>query len=90
MIPKPYANWIDEHYPDYLSARGKCREACLWMRQGFPELKVTNGFVSDGEAKQMHWWCLSPDGKIIDPTARQFLDYVTYEEIDDSRHHRNS
>jgi len=38
------------------------------MQEAFPELRRVAGFVG----AQEHFWCVSPTGEIVDPTAGQF------------------
>jgi len=83
--------WIDSRYPDYGSAVGKCAEASHAMAQAFPRLRVTNGEVwlaGCGEPR-LHWWCVAPDGEVIDPTAKQFSHTPAYIEIDQDHPARN-
>lgn len=57
------------------------------MVEQFPELRLVRGFVRGGGH---HWWCVAPNGQIIDPTAAQFGDSLTpadYEEFDESLTH---
>lgn len=78
-----YLNWISEHVPN---AYGKCSEVTLSMVNAFPELRRVRGWyycIIWGE--RMHWWCVAPNGEIIDPTAEQFPSkgsgvYVEHEE----------
>lgn len=66
-LPPQYAAWIDANYPTCASARYRCGTAVQFMIAAFPELRAARGLVY-GE----HWWCIAPDGNIIDPTWRQF------------------
>lgn len=57
--------------------RGTCREATEAMVKAFPELRRVRGHYSWCP----HWWCETPDGTVVDPTARQFTSggvYVEY------------
>lgn len=68
-----YKAWIREHYPAYEDAYGHCAEATTRMVEAFPELRRAKGFYHCpiiGE--RPHWWCVTPDGKIVDPTVCQF------------------
>jgi hypothetical protein len=82
-----YQAWINREYPTCESALAKCKEACHRMKEVFPELQITNGFVHFAFCeKREHWWCKNSRGDIIDPTAIQFLEYIgepvmEYEEI---------
>jgi hypothetical protein len=72
-VKPEYAAWIDATYPTRESAYGQCDEATARMVAAFPELKRVRGHyhcILWGE--RAHWWCVSPEGDIVDPTARQF------------------
>lgn len=72
--------------------RAKCMEYTKAMTAAFPELRRVSGFYTFGEEDgsdteespgEEHWWCVAPDGSIIDPTAAQFFpggNYVEYRE----------
>ena len=69
MLAK-YQEWIKNQNSDVF---GACKARTEEMVAAFPELKRVRGHYYDivwGE--RMHWWCVDPDGNIIDPTARQF------------------
>lgn len=61
-----------------VSLRGSCATATERMVSAFPELRRVRGH-RDGAP---HWWCVAPDGAIVDPTVKQFADTSTghYEE----------
>ena len=68
---------------------GCCESATAEMVASFPELLRVRGHVRmwaspDGDERAWtHWWCLTPDGAIMDPTASQFpspLDYMPFDE----------
>lgn len=85
-----YRQWILENYPTSSEAYGQCRAACQQMKEIFPELTITNGFVLvlGLLEKRTHWWLKAFDKTIIDPTAHQFIKILEYEEIDDSHPER--
>lgn len=62
-----YQAWIDANAPR--DAKGKCREVAERMVRQFPELGVYGCYEADGRG---HAWCLTPEGKVVDPTAHQF------------------
>lgn len=62
-----YQAWIDANVPR--EAKGKCREMAESMARRFPELGVYGVYDMDGSG---HAWCLTPDGKVVDPTGHQF------------------
>lgn len=87
--PKPmdprYAEWIKAYVAknnDFV--RGKCQDACSEMRLQFPELRAAAGFAHVTWGRDQHWWCVAPDGTIVDPTKSQFEFGVVlqYEELD--------
>lgn len=70
------AAWVAEH-----GAFGRCKEAVAAMREAFPELREARGYAIDGRwGMRAHWWCVAPDGAIVDPTAGQFPMLFDYEE----------
>lgn len=79
-----YAEWIEAYVsrqPERF-VRGKCKEACAEMRLQFPELRMASGFVYCTWGRDTHVWCVTPDGKVVDPTLEQFQRVYTYEELD--------
>lgn len=81
MTPPTYADWITAYLAVTPVVRGQCAAATAWMQQSFPELRRTCGFVTDArEHRAEHWWCVAPDGSIVDPTASQYFGIETYEE----------
>lgn len=84
-----YAQWIRDWVaerrsrtlprdcPESLLVRGGCGTATEDMVKAFPELRRVRGHYGSSE----HWWCVTPDGTIVDPTAAQFepgREYVEY------------
>ncbi len=59
---------------DYARFRGKCREMCEDECARDPSLTLVRGhyFCPVWNSDQPHWWCVRPDGEIVDPTAAQF------------------
>lgn len=69
----PYAAWIHEHVPTPEAAFGNCRYISGLMTEFFPELRQVRGFYHCTEwGRRGHWWCVTSDGAIVDPTALQF------------------
>lgn len=88
--PSPYAEWIEAYVtaqPDRF-VRGKCAAATKAMAEVFPELRRTCGFVAAPWGDDQHWWCVAPDGTVVDPTAEQFPYVGGYEEVDLANPHR--
>jgi len=87
-----YDIWINDNYPTPQSARLQCAEATEEMVRVFTELKRVRGLASVAEpfglcpTKTPHWWCVTPEGTVVDPTAHQYPTYiVSYEESDESK-----
>lgn len=79
-----YAEWISWFEVQYdLNVTDMCCEASLEMLNSFPELRRIRGHVigdhpHHGPGVHVHWWCLSPSGDVIDPTASQFSNIIEY------------
>lgn len=87
MTPlEQYAAWIEQYVSAQPSrfVRGKCADATEQMVVAFPELRRACGFVFVQWGRDQHWWCVTPDGTIVDPTAEQFgpCGVCDYEELD--------
>jgi len=71
---------------DYSTFRGKCHEFCAELISKDPTLRLVRGhyYCPISNSRDPHWWCIDVDGKIIDPTARQFPSkgFGEYEEFD--------
>jgi len=87
-----YDGWIANNYPDANAARLQCAEATTKMVEDFPELKRVRGLASVAEPMDLyptrtpHWWCVTPEGSIVDPTAHQFpTRIIKYDEADEAR-----
>jgi hypothetical protein len=66
-----YEKWIADHQP--VDPRGRCADMTKRMAETFPELRRVRGYYTcpiDG--RHSHWWLVTPDGVVIDPTADQF------------------
>ena len=58
---------------DYIKYRGKCKEMSEHLCKEDPTLTLQRGWYECPIwGKQQHWWCTTPEGKIIDPTKDQF------------------
>lgn len=85
-----YAEWIESYVtciPNRF-VRGKCAEATRKMVEEFPELRRACGFVFAPWGEDQHWWCVAPDGSVVDPTREQFPWVGGYEEVDPANPHR--
>ena len=83
-------SWLERNGAVKNGGYGRCRDAAEAMAGEFPELSIVKGHVHCPPPwfKRGHWWCLSKDGDIVDPTAAQFpciFKYEPYTEGDDVR-----
>jgi hypothetical protein len=71
---------------DYSKYRGKCKQYVDKLIEENPKLVAVRGFYHCPVwGKQQHWWAKDEDGKIIDPTVKQFPTKgicAEYEEFD--------
>jgi hypothetical protein len=67
-----FGSWIAERYPTSESAKLQCAEATAAMIDAFPMLRRVRGHVMIGIDFRPHWWCVTPEGEIIDPTVHQW------------------
>jgi hypothetical protein len=73
-----------------ICTRDRCAGATEDMQEAFPELKRVRGYaVVQVPGKKWpyrieHWWMVTPDGTVIDPTVCQFEGLTpTYEPLDE-------
>lgn len=86
-MDKRYGEWIDRHYPSRQSALGDCSAATVKMAAEFPELRRVRGHVHIGLTPYPlpHWWCETPHGERVDPTAHQWpCGVFVYMPVDES------
>ena len=58
---------------DYHKYRGKCKEFSEKLIAKNPNLRLVRGhYCCPIWGEQQHWWCEDENGKVIDPTAKQF------------------
>ena len=81
-----YSEWIKKRFPTHEAALAMCASATQLMVKDFPELIRVRGWVNSvGISKPRHgaehWWCKTADGEIVDPTAAQFPENLTYIEF---------
>lgn len=56
-----------------MALRGKCYEMSAALCANNPALTLVRGhYLCPIWGEQAHWWCVSDDGAIVDPTAEQF------------------
>ena len=72
--PETHHEWIDNNYPDKISALNKCNEAVRKMVNCFADLIVQVGYANG----VYHCWCKDTEGNIIDPTEKQFDGEINY------------
>lgn len=66
-----YKDWIDANVKD--NGYGQCQEMTIAMAIAFPELtRVRGHYYCYGWGEREHWWLITNEGEIIDPTAMQF------------------
>lgn len=80
-----YEAWINS-WLSVNEAYGGCDKATREMVKEFPELRRVAGYyhcVLWG--RRTHWWCVTEDGEVVDPTASQFPSKGKgwYEEVTD-------
>jgi hypothetical protein len=63
-----------ENESDYKKYRGKCKEFCEIELAKDPTLTIVRGhyYCPVWNTNEPHWWLVSTEGKIIDPTKLQF------------------
>lgn len=61
-----YDEWISNY--KYNSTIGMCDAATKEMCRVFPELTRVPGHVYTMRGRLEHWWCVAPDGSVVDPT----------------------
>ena len=61
---------------DYKEFRGRGKELCAAAVEADPTLTLVRGHYFErmwpSDPEQPHWWCVKPDGTIVDPSVRQF------------------
>jgi hypothetical protein len=76
-----YEEWIVVNVND---PHNTCRQWAHAMVEWFPELAIARGwYVEPLLGRVEHWWCLTPSGTVIDPTAAQFPTGGEYEPVTD-------
>jgi hypothetical protein len=87
-----YARWMADYVTSvggHKKTHGKCGAATTSMVEAFPELRAVYGHIETSWGRRSHWWCVTPDGDVLDPTIGQFdALFGEYEELlegDDER-----
>ena len=66
-----YLKWIDLNVSE--DGYGKCSEITLMMERKFPELhRVRGHYYCLIWGERTHWWLVTQNGDIVDPTKEQF------------------
>ncbi len=53
--------------------RGRCKELAQAAADADPTLRIVRGhYMCPVWGAQPHWWCVRPDGTIVDPSGAQF------------------
>lgn len=66
-------NLDEQQVENYKKYRGKCKEFCEELIKTDSTLQLVRGYYyCPYWGKQAHWWCVKPDGTIVDPTVKQF------------------
>ena len=65
---------MSDEESDYMKYRGKCKEMCEALIATNPTLTLVRGFYfcPVWNTYEQHWWCVTLDGTIVDPTKLQF------------------
>lgn len=93
-----YQTWIDAYVAKHGGdVTNMCAGATSAMIKAFPELRRERGWVKYDSMPWHkvddlftigieHWWCVSQDTEIVDPTASQFPNGITYEAYDEAKY----
>ena len=83
MVDDDYTRWVAENVTE---TYGTCAEVTAEMALTFPDLKRVRGhYYCPIWGERNHWWLVTQDGRVFDPTAAQFPsgglgEYVEWEE----------
>lgn len=64
--------------PEYYIVKARCMEFSNAFVEKFPELRTERGWINSQEREAKgwsageHWWCVDPEGNIVDPSLNQF------------------
>lgn len=67
-----YEKWISDFIEAGNEIHGMCCSTCELMQKDFPELTLRGGYVETALGNDLHFWLISPEGDIVDPTEEQF------------------
>ena len=79
--PGEYNAWISDYAERNRGIiHGRCKDACTEMAERFPELTIVTGHIEDASwGRRGHFWLVTRDGAIVDPTRAQFPCLMSYE-----------
>ena len=64
---------MNDNVTNYGEFRGRCKEMTDALVLEDASLRQVRGwYLCPIWGKQAHWWCVKPDGTIVDPTVKQF------------------
>ncbi len=64
---------IDEELENYKKFRGKCKQLSELEIEKDSTLRLVRGhYICPIWGKEAHWWCVRPDGTIVDPSVKQY------------------
>jgi len=84
MSQETYRDWIRAYEARCGGPSGtyaRCAEATTEMVEAFPELLRVPGHVNCPFpwGRRAHWWCVTAEGEIVDPTKGQFPGIYSYD-----------
>lgn len=80
-LEEKFGPWISAYLErDGNNGYGRCQQASTEMQSAFPELRIVKGHVYTTWGKRAHWWLVTEQGDVVDPTAAQFPNILEYEE----------
>lgn len=72
-----YTEWIAAYASG--DVRARCGALTHAMAAAFPELRCAfglyNSVLPPRAGFHTHWWCVTPAGQVVDPSARQFPEF---------------
>lgn len=81
-----FSDWIAASVAANGNGYAECDTRTRLMVEAFPELRRVPGYYyCPIWGRRTHWWCVTQDGTVIDPTATQFplRGIGVYEEVTD-------
>lgn len=78
MSNTEHQQWIDTWLATN-NPYGRCAEATKQMHETFPDLVRVRGHAETDWGRRAHWWLVTADGEVVDPTATQFGFVLAYD-----------